>query len=125
MSCAADLQAWGASQTHPDVEEIKKLQKRIEVLNSKTLNEENRVEYLVTSKQLDALLLKQEVYWTQRSRVNWMKYGDKNMKIFHSKASQRGRRKWIMGIKNFEEVWVEEGEDIARWLWNTLRIYFR
>ena len=43
-----------------------------------------------------------------------MKYGDKNTKFFHSKASQRRKRKWIMGIKNFEEVWVEEGEDIAR-----------
>ena len=43
-----------------------------------------------------------------------MKHGDKNMKFFHSKASQRQRRNWIMGIKNSEKVWVEEEEDIAK-----------
>ena len=53
-----DLQAWGAPHIHPDVVEIKRLQKRIEVLNSETFDEENRAEYLETSKQLDALLLK-------------------------------------------------------------------
>ena len=77
VNCATDLQAWGAPQTHLDVEVIKRLQKRIEVLNLEALNEENIVEYLVTSKQLDALLLKQEVYWAQISQINWMKHGDK------------------------------------------------
>ena len=63
MNCAIDLQAWGAPHTHPNVVEIKRLQKCIEVLNSETFDEENRAEFLETSKQLDALLLKQEVYW--------------------------------------------------------------
>ena len=36
------------------------------------------------------------------------------MKFFHSKASQQRRRNWIQGIKNSDEEWVEEGEDIAR-----------
>ena len=66
------------------------------------------------SKQLDELLLKQEIYWHQRSRIPWLKYGDKNTKFFHSKASQICRKNFIKGIRDQQQNWVEETEDIAR-----------
>ena len=63
VACAMDLQAWGSSKTQLEAEEIKKLQKKIEQLNSADLTEESRAEFLVASKNLDALLHKQEIYW--------------------------------------------------------------
>ena len=72
------------------------------------------MEYLAISKPLDDFLLKQEIYWAQRSRVAWLKHGDRNTKFFHSKASQQRRRNYIKGIMNSQEQWVEEVEDIAR-----------
>ena len=42
-----------------------------------------------------------------------MKHGDKNSKFFHFKASQRRRRNFIQGIRDLENNWVEEQEDIA------------
>ena len=65
------------------------------------------------SKKLDDLLFKQEIYLAQWSRVAWLKHGDKNTNFFHSKASQRRRRNHIKGIKNLQDHWVEEVEDIA------------
>ena len=58
--------------------------------------------------------MKQEIYWVQRYWVAWLKYGDRNTKIFHSKASQRRRRNHIKGVMNSQEQWVEEMEDVAR-----------
>ena len=69
---------------------------------------------MAVSKKLDDLLLKQEINWAQRSGVAWLKHGDRNTKIFHSKASQRQRRNHIKGIMNSYEHWVEEMEDVAR-----------
>ena len=58
---------WGSSKTKPETEEIKRLQKKLEVLNANEMIEESRREFLDVSKQLDDLMLKQEIFWCQRS----------------------------------------------------------
>ncbi|XP_075644932.1 uncharacterized protein LOC142615901 [Castanea sativa] len=75
--------------------------------------EENRTEFLAASKKLDDMLFKQEIYWAQRSRIAWLKHGDKNTKFFHSKASQRWRRNMIHGVRDQQNIWVDEVDDIA------------
>ena len=108
-----ELLAWVSSKTHPDAETIKKLQKQVEELSMAEQTEENRTEFLAASKKLDDILLKQEIYWAQRSQIAWLKHGDKNTKFFHSKASQRQRRNMIHGVRDQQNIWVDEVEDIA------------
>ena len=110
--CGSDLMAWGISKADQNNEEIKKLQKQLEILTETETTEGTKAKYFEVGKRLDDLLLKQEIYWAQRSRIPWLKYGDKNTKYFHSKASQK-RRNHINGIQNGEGLWVEDMEDIV------------
>uniref|UniRef100_A0A7N2N012 Reverse transcriptase n=1 Tax=Quercus lobata TaxID=97700 RepID=A0A7N2N012_QUELO len=111
--CGVELHAWGSSKTYPDIDRIKVLQRRAESLGTAECTEENKNEFLAVSKELDDLLRKQEIFWAQRSRVSWLKHGDKNTKFFHSKASQRKRRNFIKGILNEDNTWVEEAGEVA------------
>ena len=111
--CGVDLHAWGSTRTNPEVAKIKRLKKVLERLNESDQNEATRSEFVATSKQLDDLLLKQEIYWAQCSHLSWLKSRDKNTTFFHSKASQLCRRNFIQGIKNYEGVWVDKIKDIA------------
>ena len=56
---------------------------------------------------LDGLVEKDEIYWRQRSRMAWMKSGDKNSKLFHRKATTRKRRNTIRGLFDDDGVWRE------------------
>ena len=61
-ACGDDLKVWGDTRTRPEEEEIKSLQNRLEIINRNNTADESKVEYLEINKQLDDLLLKQEIY---------------------------------------------------------------
>ncbi|KAL5732967.1 hypothetical protein ACOSQ2_032659 [Xanthoceras sorbifolium] len=74
-----------------------KKRRKASVLELNSLREELQ-QIFEGSNKIDVLLLKDEIFWRQRSRALWLKARDKNMKIFHSKASQRKKRNQILSL---------------------------
>uniref|UniRef100_A0A803QG78 Reverse transcriptase domain-containing protein n=1 Tax=Cannabis sativa TaxID=3483 RepID=A0A803QG78_CANSA len=89
-SCATSLQKWHQHKYGSMKKNIAASQARVSALNNlnhrsqDTMNELQRTEVI-----LDDLLEQEEIYWQQRSRVDWLNSGDRNTKFFHAKASAR------------------------------------
>ncbi|KAH1114679.1 hypothetical protein J1N35_008057 [Gossypium stocksii] len=63
-------------------------------------DDKNLAEMMDTEIQLNFEIEKDECYWEQRARLNWLKFGDKNTTFFHSQATQRQRKNLIHKLQS-------------------------
>ncbi|XP_061998977.1 uncharacterized protein LOC133716287 [Rosa rugosa] len=61
----------------------------------------------------DKVLEKEEIMWCQRSRVNWLKHGDRNTKFFHNFARQRGSANKLVRILGEDNRWRSGQVDVG------------
>ena len=64
------------------------------------------------SKELDELLLREELMWRQRARAMYLREGDRNTKWFQRKATWRKKKNDITELKDSTGVWKENREEI-------------
>ncbi|KAL0449112.1 UNVERIFIED_CONTAM: hypothetical protein Slati_1467600 [Sesamum latifolium] len=70
------------------------------------------------------MIMQEDTAWKQRSIVNWMKQGDRNMSFFHNIASRRLMNNMIKTIKNLGGNWLEE-QDVQEHIESFFRDIFR
>lgn len=61
------------------------------------------------------------MYWQQRSRINWLKFGDQNTRFFHQTALQRRQYNKILRLQDDTGTWLENELDIS----NNFLNYFK
>lgn len=111
--CASTLTHWNHHSFKRVTKEIQGLKKEMAELNliNPSMEQENRLR--TVSRELEKLLEQEELMWRQRSRVSWLKEGDKNTRFFHERAKARGKKNQINGIFNMAGEWQTEHEQIA------------
>ena len=55
--------------------------------------------------EINLLLDRESQMWSQRSKIQWLRDGDRNTQYFHSKASEQRRRNYIKGLYNRKGRW--------------------
>jgi hypothetical protein len=63
---------------------------------------------------MNGLLYHEEMLWVQRSRVTWLKEGDRNTGFFHQKAVWRARKNKIKKLKDNDGTWKDAPTDMER-----------
>ncbi|KAL9677785.1 hypothetical protein QQ045_015621 [Rhodiola kirilowii] len=101
-ACMQDLSRWG-SETFGNVKRrINDLKDNIQHLRGLPRTEERAQEEMKLTEELDEWLEREELWWRQRARAEWLKHGDKNTAYFHARASQRRKRNHIGNLRNAE-----------------------
>jgi hypothetical protein len=78
---------WGKTNYGHIPRKIKEIQTMIHKLKSLTPTSDEITQMHPLESNLDNLLIKEEQWWAQRAKINWLLHGDKNCKFFHFKAS--------------------------------------
>ncbi|XP_040940062.1 uncharacterized protein [Gossypium hirsutum] len=71
--------------------------------------------------QLNLEADKEERYWKQHARINWLKYRDHNSKFFHGSTTAKRKFNLIKGLMNDIGEWVEDEKGIEA----TISGYFK
>ena len=64
-------------------------------------------------KEINDLLDCEEIIWQQRSKVQWMSLGYRNIKYFHTKTSERKKKKTISKIMDERGNWRKSALEIV------------
>lgn len=65
-------------------------------------------------RRYNELLSQDEIYWRQRSRVLWLKDGDRNSAFFHRRASNRKSRNKVKGLNDAAGNWQTNPELVSK-----------
>lgn len=65
-------------------------------------------------KELNEILVQEEMLWKQKSRIEWLKEGDRNTKFFHTTMLIRRRRNRVDALLDDNGEWVTEKEQLKK-----------
>ncbi|KAH9769616.1 reverse transcriptase domain-containing protein [Citrus sinensis] len=112
----AELKLWSNEEFKGRQKRLKQLKERLKEIRQNYGHYDNGLEVKNIERQIDNILIDEEIFWKQRSRADWLREEDRNTKFFHAKASARKRKNKIMGLEDEDGVWKEEAEEVERLL---------
>ncbi|GMJ10085.1 hypothetical protein HRI_004677700 [Hibiscus trionum] len=121
----SSLIKWSKDNQRRRNEKKQRLEDAIKKLQGRRLSDAELEQFKTLRKELDAEWEGEERYWHQRSRISWLKWGDKNTKFFHATTIQRRRTNAIIKLKGEDGSWIEEPDHIALHLQNHFQKVFK
>ncbi|GMI81726.1 hypothetical protein HRI_001841900 [Hibiscus trionum] len=92
---------------------MKDLKKRLNELNELQPSDSVLGDILDTKIALNLEMDREELYWEQRARANWLKHGDRNTRFFHRFATSRHRRNRINKLIGDGGIQVDTEKEIS------------
>eukprot|EP00253_Pinus_taeda_P035515 PITA_35515 len=112
------IKKWNKEEFGKIMEDKKRLEQRMEDLQQmdimEGIEEERKQEEGRVLNQLEERRKQEEILRKQKSRVQWLREGERNTKFFHKARVQHRQRNKIFSIKNQEGKQVLQHEEIEK-----------
>ncbi|KAH1096848.1 hypothetical protein J1N35_013769 [Gossypium stocksii] len=83
-------------------------QRKSDYFGSYYLNQED----LGLRQELENVLQHEKLFWKQKAMCDWLKFGDRNTKYFHSRTMQSRNNNCISAIRDSDGIWIYDLESI-------------
>jgi hypothetical protein len=116
----SSLRRWSKEKFGAVTRGLDKIRKRIEELGGGDLGAGSD-EIRELRSRMDELLYREEMMWLQRSRIAWLKEGDRNTKYFHRKAARRAKKNTIKFLKKSDGQLTKDRKEME----NMATVFFK
>ncbi|CAN1165788.1 Transposon TX1 uncharacterized 149 kDa protein [Linum perenne] len=119
-----ELKKWSKENVGNATYNIRQIQGEIDALLTEARTVEVVEREQVLLKRLKEEWQREEMFWGQRARKEWLGKGDRNTKFFHASTIQRMHRNKITQLKNGDGEWIEEESSVKQHINNFVQNLF-
>ncbi|XP_025684704.1 uncharacterized protein [Arachis hypogaea] len=112
--CIRELTEWSRRKFKRAYKEIEKKKEELHQIQEGNMTDRDQIREKELKNQITELWKQEEKFWGKRSRLKWLKWGDKNTAFFHATTIQRRMRNRIDKLKNEDGHWIQGEGDIMR-----------
>jgi hypothetical protein len=114
----SEMHTWDKKTLKALARRLKELKRDLEQLRRGPMNDTTLAAQRDIQLQIEITLEKEEIFWVQRARANWLKHGDRNTNFFHNFASKRKKQNTIKGLVDENGIRHEDRDAMCGLVYN-------
>lgn len=107
----SSLRRWSLDKFGSVNKELGQIRDKLEELNMLDYHT-HKVEIDSLMKGMDELLYREEIMWLQRSKIQWLKEGDRNTKFFQRKAAWRAKKNKVKKLQKANGQFTQDKKEM-------------